>query len=88
MSCRRFDELLESSAGAALEAPAQLEFDTHLAACARCAGELRSYLLTTELLRGLKPYEDAEVAAPLAPTAAERILALFAEEGRRRDRTG
>lgn len=87
MSCPRFDQLLQASSFRPLEGAEHAEFEGHLLACGACADHLRGYVLTTQLLQGLKAYEDSEAIPPLRSGLLERILAARAAEAPRRHET-
>ena len=80
MNCARFDELHEASVVSPADAdlPAALEartgMDAHLAECPACRARLQNYVVTTQLLRGLRIDEERAPAPPLAESLVQRIL--------------
>jgi anti-sigma factor RsiW len=76
MSCRRFDELHMLSTDHPLDPTEQAEFDAHLAQCPPCVARMKDYVVTSQLLHGLRAIEaqEDEVLPPLAPSLVERIL--------------
>jgi anti-sigma factor RsiW len=88
-TCRDIDELLLASLDQPLEPGDQDVVNAHLAECGECVSRMKDYVVTTQILRGLGPKEEADVV-PLAEGLVTRILAARKAEvlAERRSRTG
>jgi anti-sigma factor RsiW len=76
IDCKAFDALHQAAAEGALPPERRPEFDAHLAACPACLGRLSNYVVVTETLRRLEPFErEVAEAAPLPEGLVQRILA-------------
>jgi anti-sigma factor RsiW len=74
-ACQRFNDLWVTSMDGALGEAEHREYDAHLAACPACVTRVQQYVVTTQILQGLRAVEDAEEAPPLAESLVQRILA-------------
>ena len=74
--CKTFERLHHASTVGSLDATSQSAFDAHLAGCPACVGRLQNYVVVTEILKRLEPFErEIETPAPLAEGVVQRILA-------------
>jgi anti-sigma factor RsiW len=89
--CNTFEGLHRASTVGSLDATSQATFDAHLASCPACVGRLQNYVLVTEVLKRLDPYErEIETPLPLAEGVVQRILATrkAATQARKDRKTG
>ena len=76
IACKAFDALHQAAAEGSLEPAQRAEFDAHLAACPACLVRLSNYVVVTETLRRLEPYErEVTAPGPLPEGLVQRILA-------------
>jgi hypothetical protein len=74
--CKTFESLHRASSDGPLDATSQATFDAHLTGCPVCVGRLQNFVLVTEVLKRLEPYErEIETLPPLAEGVVQRILA-------------
>jgi anti-sigma factor RsiW len=75
-ACQAFDALHQAAGEGSLTPPQRAEFDAHLAACPACLVRLSNYVVVTETLRRLEPFErEAADPGPLPEGLVQRILA-------------
>jgi anti-sigma factor RsiW len=89
-TCQRFDDLWVASMDEPLGDADHHEYDAHLAACPACVTRVQQYVLTTQILQGVRALEEAEEAPPLAESLVQRIMAArrTASRADRTQRTG